>query len=310
MVDPQTLFATLATSTAALVAITGGLLVSRLVGLLSERESLQRRREQIGSERQIKQKRVDLLDENRRDERLSDWDRNHLREVIAFEGDFDELSKGLLFQDASDDELTSHARRRCDQAKKALEAIRERYPESAPPTELSDLEANGLVVPRGAGHVFESAAAKVWRERQRPSVFYATSVTDMVAPILPVVSTVGTQRRIQRNHDIETLVSEVTLLSAEEGLLDTSISALRPTADVWVPLGALVLFAFTGVVFPVIRLALWPHDGSSAVRRMAAALFLIGFATLLGSIVYAAVRLNRRSQPASEHDGAQRAATE
>ncbi len=299
VVDPQTLFATLATSTAALVAITGGLLVSRLVGLLSERESLQRRRQQTASERRIKEERADLLDDSRRDERLADWDRDHLREVIELEGDFDELSKALFFDEVHDDELKSHARTRCDQAKQALGAIRERYPTSAPPTEVTELEAAGLVVPSGATDVFERAAAKVAQEnRPSPSVF-GKLVSDM-AFVSPITSDATVQRWTQRNRDIDALRSEVTLLQAEEALLNTAISALRPTADVWVPLVALVLFALTGVVFPVIRLALWPNGGSFAVRMTAVALFLCGFATLLGSIVYAARRLNRRSQRVSK----------
>ena len=304
VVNPQTLFATLATSTAALVAITGGLLVGRLVGLLSERESLQRRREQIVSERQIKEERASFLDDNRRLERLSDWDRDHLGEVVAFEGDFDELCRVLLPYELADDELQPHARTRCDQAKQALEVIRERYSGSAPPTEVTELEAAGVVVPTEAVHVFEWAAAKVAKENRRsrsPLLDFATNAA--IPPSSHITSDTETERWMQRDRDIETLASEVTLLSAEETLLHSSISALRPTSDVWVPLGALVFFTFTGVVFPVIRLALWPYGGSFAVRATAIVLFLTGFATLLGSIVYAAVRLNRRSQPSSKVDG-------
>jgi hypothetical protein len=299
----QPLLAAVATSAAALVAISGGLLVSRIVALLSEREALQRRREQIGSERRIKRERIDTLEEARRQDRSDTWDGNHLREVVAVDGDFDQLKEILLCDLDSDVELAGFAQRRCAQAREALNAIRAVFSTfEPPPCDIEGLKAGGVLVPDDAANVYFEAAQKIARERRTPlQAMFATPEAPRFH--IPDLSSIAGQRA----QEITKLTSDVTLLSAEDAVLVRAISALRPARDVWAPLGALLFFAATGVVFPIVRLAMWPNNGSAAVRLATVVLFLIGLSALLGSIVFATLRLNRQPLSPAASEGSTRA---
>src|SRR5690349_15864077 len=87
--DPNWLLSTTAQSAAALVAIIGGLLVSRLVGLAGERESLQRQLERSEAEEQLVAGRLSLIEAQVRSVARGFYIDSNIKRYIDAKGDPD-----------------------------------------------------------------------------------------------------------------------------------------------------------------------------------------------------------------------------
>lgn len=81
-VDPNWLLSTEAQSAAALVAIIGGFLVSRLVSLSSEREGLRRRRREVAARRDLTSDEYEKIHRARLSQSQKTFTDHHLKDVV------------------------------------------------------------------------------------------------------------------------------------------------------------------------------------------------------------------------------------
>jgi len=109
--DPNWLPSTTAQATAALVAIVGGLLASRLVSLSSERTTLQRQLRMLITQRCRLNEQLEVV-HRERVQVSQDWFREaHLERIVRERGTWtaDELVSDFLPRGASVDEMTEYA---------------------------------------------------------------------------------------------------------------------------------------------------------------------------------------------------------
>lgn len=105
IIDLNGLISTVAASTAAIVAIVGGLLISRLLALSSEKNGVVRRIKELQVDFQIKKKQSEELSEWLLWEDAKDFIREHGREIIMNGTDYEGLIDPEVYPYRSKDEL-------------------------------------------------------------------------------------------------------------------------------------------------------------------------------------------------------------
>lgn len=287
--DPNWLLSTAAQSGAALVAIVGGFLVSRLVTLSAEREGIKRRLREVRETRALTETHLDAVSAER-DRVYRKWFReHHLDDVLTALGAVEPATLlAWMPRGSTQEQMELEAEALVMEVREAAEAITTMYDSAkSPPDEVSLLRADGLVVPEHLEAIYEGVARIIAKQR-RPRSSWGMGYEGLVLPSLVPRSDLAYQRpdtNVQREQQLR---GEVELLASDETRLVEALSSVERPRFLRLGLGSFIYFALVGVLVPVVLMSLRPVPDALAARLVVALLFGSG---LLSVVVYLVVAL-------------------
>lgn len=319
--DPNWLLSAVAQSTAALVAIVGGLIVSRLIGLSSERNALQRQL------RQLQDRRRTLDDEAAKTRQwLVADDARHVEDEWAealFKTDGAASDADLLAVSSQGGwdphEYETYLRRVRNiyrEAVAAFEALRSRIGDDLYfAMDFDDLvEKSGIEKPpREDADIWE----QIWdlwsdreaeRERKRLEeqarsvsgsfgslLSHNLSFGRMGAVRMPIIprppSMTSATRRTNKERDYARLTAQLETTDQDIARLSIDLEDVVQPPGLWQGFWVLAVFALVGIGLPVVLMATLPAGLSIAWRTTVVGLFFVGLAGLLAYIAWFARQL-------------------
>jgi hypothetical protein len=320
--DPNWLLSAVAQSTAALVAIVGGLIVARLISLSAERTTLERQVQllvwrQQEAEASAQQLRAEMVAEDASDS-IEEWTEALM--MSRPEGLTDEeLLEVSNPGDWLPTDYTEHIaalRGSFDHGLAALLALVEagRLEEVADadlPDDAEGLAAFGVEPPS------EPEGTRVWdkivdmwhdyelerRRNERPRPFDIFGVIsrpldiDHLVNRDPVLRSADLARRAQDERDYLARQAQAQALEYELEVLRTSLADATDPSRLWWGFLVLIAFSLLGIGLPMILMALGPVELSTQWRLTVIISFGVGLTLLF---IYIALFV-RALQPASEH---------
>jgi len=297
--DPNWLLSTSAQSAAAIVAIIGGFLVSRLVTMSAERNGLLRRREEIDALAAIKRgERGQLLSEDEADEAVG-LISDALDDLIEAEGD---MSLETLLQDHGDpwdkptDSLRFHLDRANETIKQAsaqLEPTMKAEAQRPQRSFRSFARAHGVKYEEWQEYVYEAVYRRIRDEIPRPpsSGFSGIGLDpeDIVMPSFERMPTIVRGPSVPEK--IEILASELRALDAERSNIESQLGRMARPSGIGRGIAILAYFAGIGIAFPV---SLLPVTNLNTLVRLAVVLgFISGLALVIGYLIWLTRSLSR-----------------
>lgn len=282
MTDPNWLYSSMAQSTAALVAIVGGFIVSRVIALSSERTGFLRREQEVSS----RLARVTGKWEEVSTEVLQtafDWycaDSLAPRSDLAGEPRPEYRPLGV-----SDADFNLMRENLAAQMVRAREAVHQRYPQpSFPPTDLARLHENGVATEGVRDDVLVAVAKEVAGAR-RPlgALDRVLRLTDY--PTLAVRSEGAVRRQEAAIALRDRLASQLIALEEEAGLIQEALVRLGQPQGLTAAFVVLFAFSTTGLFMPLTLMALRPVPDSTAIRFGAVMAFLVGVSVLFSYLI-------------------------
>jgi cell division protein FtsB len=303
--DPQWLLSTIAQSTAALVAIVAGFLVSRVVSLASERQALQRRVDELVGRRSIDAAQLERLSGEINEygyDLFLDW---ALDDYIEARGDYPiENALHEFWPKGIDEEvITAWAGSLNAQVRScfgAVEAVMQ--PDEIELGSLDELARRGLDTSAYPEDMIEGVmeAIAAARRPRRSSSPWGGLLRQPASISTAAIQSLGDRRdqerqdeRLGRHRDLS---ASIDALDAEITILRDQISRLSSPPEVSPGLVVLAGFAFVGIVIPLWMLGRRPIPHSPAARNLVIWLFAGGLAALLAYIFWAIQRLQRRDR--------------
>lgn len=297
-VDPDWLLSSTVQSAAVLVAIVGGFLVSRLVGLSSERSALVQRRHHRDELRSIKQEEYDEV----HGERLAvstEWFAEHHKDALLEahgDADVEALLEDFIPRGSSDREMRPVAERLVSSTKAAFAEILVKFPKTAPPLTGNELRQAGVDIPEGSEDIYVAVAAYICDHIPRPRSVGAFGFDSDFRPYTPEVPTpnIVLQRqdvKISREAD---LASEIRALGKEIDLLDEELSEIGKPEGIRWSIGVLVYLILAGIALPTILMALRPVPDGAFARIAVVAAFISGLVVL---VIYLTFRVRSLRPP-------------
>ena len=278
--DPNWLPSTVAQSTAALVAIIGGFLVSRLVSLSSERVGLRHQREDLSGRRRLLELEVERLDEARLTTSRRWFREQHLAEFIDVEGvvDSEEAVANWSPVGGQDHEMIACADELAETVRRAFAAIRSSY-DRAPDTDLRSLRQRFPDVEARDEWIYQGVANAVTIERggeSDPDVDLSPEFGGLMA---------GDRQRdtVDRLHSAR---AELAAAVAQIEFVQTQESRIARPPGIVAGIVILGLFAVAGVGFPMTIMSIEPVPDTVAINIALIAAFALGFSLLVGYLVW------------------------
>lgn len=271
MADPNWLLATMAQSAAAMVAVIGGFLVSRIITLSVERQSLDRRSREL-EEKTAEVETVLCRARERRQAMSWDWFVDLAATACAqARGKMPdaELADRHPIRGAPESEMLAMA---CKLNEK-MRALLEQVASAENPLELK--------IPRGQESIYQAA-------------FIVSNVN--WRPGGQGFSAFDRYDRLIRDED--QLATELAVLEREQTFFEQELDRVTPPKGLGWGVGVLGYLTAVGVIAPVVALAMRPVPSSPASRLVLVALFISGLAILFVYLIYAARQLRRnRKRP-------------
>lgn len=282
MPDPSALLSTLSQSTAVMVAIIGGFLVSRLVALSSEREGL-RRQLRAARERQ----RLLRDDYEPAHEYRVEWSRSYFDDLALDElvespnADIDELVADNVPRGSSVEEITPYAYELQQRVKAAYEGIKAAMRrDDGRHVDLADLKARCLTVSDADEDIYEAVLYHIVSQIPARDIYDTTL-------LLPPLSSPA-DREIEARRFDEAVNSELhmrsQLVAVDEEVQRLQNELLRIGNPVGVVSATwtLAVLSVLGIVVPVTVMATDPVELSPWLKVMLVGTFIIGIAAVLG----------------------------
>lgn len=290
--DPNWLPSTTAQATAALVAIVGGLLASRLVSLSSERTTLQRQLRMLITQQCRLNEQLEVV-HRERVQVSQDWFREaHLERIVRERGMWtaDELVSDFLPRGASVDEMTEYASTLMGLVDDAFLEINRVYNDvQFPIPDPKQLRADGVDAPTSdeGDEVLAVVAAHIASQRRVAFGFDPSFVA------MRQLSDQHVQRQDQRILQETDLVGRIRDIAASTDLVTSELEGVRRPQGVWSTLVSLAIFALLGIAFPLVVMTIRPVPDSAGVRIGLLLAFLVGLSGLCFVFALNLVRLRR-----------------
>lgn len=298
--DPNWLLSTLVQSTAALVAILGGFLISRVLGATGERAGLRRRRTAVAD--QLALRRVDVA---RYEDRLlawdaGDWVRDILKDLVAAdEPSFDDF---LLRHAAMGGHSPAELRPFFEEALAAVARCRDLLQGRDPsnlPSNASEARDRGIVVPESDEVVFEAVVGDMERRHaeqaraRSPYPSLAGAVVSMPRPARApeyVVLEIAEYRQLRRDRD--DAARDITRMDTELDALRDELARLTRPSGLRTGIGILVYMTIAGLIAPLAAMGLQPRTLAPWMRAALVVAFAVGTMSLAGFLIRALARLD------------------
>lgn len=305
--DPNALLSTLSQSSAVMVAIIGGFLVSKLVAISSEREALKR---QLKSTRQRLKHIQPAYDdayryrlENSR-ATFSDWISDDLVEAGLNEVDYQALTAEHIPRGSSLEEMLPYAIDLHERVKKAYDKIspmlKGEYSDSS--LGLDDLKSRGLKITEADESIFEDVFYKLKSQLpEQPTTNFMGILSKMpnlastmsLGAIRPAWSHEIDARRLDESiHEEQNLKEQLVAIESDISRLTYDLAKLGRPVGVLPAVWILALLSVVGIVLPVIVMAFEPTELNIALKLILIGSFIIGLFTVLGYIVWYLKKIN------------------
>lgn len=292
-IDPNWLLSTTAQSAAALVAIVGGFLVSRVVGLQSTREGLLRQRRELSNQRAQVAAELQEVQTTRYQRDIEEFRDECLAVVVKRRGDVtpEELLSEFVPRVSTREQLQGAAEALIDEVKKAWTEIAQVWPDSqlnAP--NLSWLRSQGVEIPKSSEAVYEAVAYQVEELRRKNLASPFASVASSFPHITPQIEQ---HRDLALESESQMLQSRIQALDAQLDLVHAELLRIGRPRGVGMGIGVLSYLAVGSVILPIVMLASRPVPDSLLARRLIVVLFASGLVALLGYLIRAIRSLGR-----------------
>lgn len=303
MADPNWLLSTRAQSTAAIVAIGGGFLVSRLVQLSSEKEGLRRRLESARDELKHAEKLFAAAHEYRLQnsrEAFFDW---VLDDLVTREEDFnpatllDEyIPRGSPVEEMAGylDEIIA----RVDAARMNVgNYVRQ---DDTRDLTIEDLEQRGMIVPQEDRVIYDSIESNVLDEL--PERTYNAGAFGMITNPMPFVrlpqidspaiTTTELRRLDESIREEQDLLSRRSMLDAGIARLVAAIEQIGKPVGVTAAVSILGIYSVLGILAPVAVMAFLPLNIVTWLTWTLVSMFTAGLAMVVIYVYWYAKSLN------------------
>ena len=295
MDSAYTLLATLAQSSAAIVAIVGGFLVSRLVALSSEREGIRRQLRAAIDREALAKSEYEPIHHQRLENSKSQFYDAVLEKLIEAEGkeaDLDALTEEHFGRGSSFEELRPYAEELntiVTEVCKDVEAKIE--PGDDRSLTLEDLQARGLNVDKGLTDLYEQVVMH-YADKLPRSYYLSSSLLSI--PYMPPgwVHEVDARRldeSIKAEHELR---GQLMATENEIQRLKDELYRIGNPVGVVSAIWTLALLSLLGIVFPVVVMATEPRILSPFMKWLLVSSFIIGLIALLSYNVWYHSRLN------------------
>lgn len=305
MSDPASLLATLAQSSAAIVAIVGGFLVSRLVALSSEREGLRRQLQRALDKRAQVEPSYDQAHAYRLRNSQADFFGWVIEEVVK--ADLERLDRDALLEKiprgSSADEMRPYLERIIRDVAKARARVAEHVRSDDDTTlDLDDLRKRGLVVTDAETDLYQHVVdhmAEGLPSRSSPFGSFSSMVraSNLVSP----ASQATEMRRLDDSiREEQELHSQKVGLDAEIARSERELELIGRPAGVVSAIVILGIYAVLGIVAPVVVMGVDPTRLDSWAKWLLIGLFVVGLFAVLAYIFWYARTLNDPIRPAQD----------
>lgn len=309
MHDPGALLATLAQSSAAIVAIVGGFLVSRLVALSSEREGL--RRQLVSVRDELKHVVADYSAAhdyrfaNSRDDFIG-W---VLDDVVAQGADLDNdrvLGEHGVPRGSSVEEMAPVLDDLRVQVAKIDEKVRNAIQgDDDSRLRLSDLIERGLSITEQERDIYEHVVDHVAEtELPDPPRYLGIGMTNLLRDsyIRDPTSRAAELRRLDESvRDEQNLLARKSMLEVTVERLERELVAIGRPHGVWSAIWILATYALLGIFVPVMVLAFGGEHLSRAWGGVLIGLFVAGLSAVLGFMLWYARTLDHSVEADDDH---------
>ncbi|QNO38662.1 hypothetical protein H4J02_06635 [Protaetiibacter sp. SSC-01] len=303
MSDPNWLLSTLAQSTAAIVAIVGGFLVSRLVQLSSEKEGLRRRLTNARDE----QKHVAQLFEVAHEYRLENsreaffgW---VLDDLVKRDEDFDPqaLLEKNIPRGSSLNEMAEYLDEIIPRVDAALANVGAYLsPSDTRDVTIEDLEARGMKVPPEDREIYDNIEYNVLDDLPErtydagPHGLLINPVPHLRVPLMesPAITTTELRRLDDSIREEQELLSRRSMLEAEIARLAAAIEQIGKPVAVTPAVWILGIYSVLGIVAPVAVMAFFPLTIDAWLAWALVGMFVVGLALVVIYIYWYARSLN------------------
>lgn len=307
MSDPNSLLSTLSQSSAAMVAIIGGFLVSKLVAISSEREALKR---QLKTARQRLKHIQPAYDEAYRyrlensKDTFSGWIQDELVGAGLNEVNYETLAAENIPRGSSVEEMLPFGIALHERVKKAYETIspllKDAYSDSS--LDLDDLKKRGLKVTEEDESIYEDVFYKLKSKLpEQPTTNFMGILTKApylnmgaVGAIRPAWSHDIDARRLDESiREEQDLKEQLVATESEISRLTYDLAKLGKPDGVMPAVFILSSLSLLGIVFPVIVMAFSPTKLTAGLAAVLIGSFVVGLVSVLGYIVWYLKKINR-----------------
>lgn len=311
MSDPNWLLSTLAQSTAAVVAIVGGFLVSRLVQLSSEKEGLRRRLTTVRDDLSHVGERFEGAHEYRLSNSQYAFYDAVIETVVTAEAgfDFEQVIAESVPRGSSVDEMTDYLTglvQRVDISRKNIAGHLD--PSDSSSVTIQDLEGRGMKVPERDRHLYDQVEEHVLSKLPKPKAqlgLFGERMNPLAGIRIPAMmnpaAVVTDERRLDESiREEQELLAQKKTLEAEVKRLEVAIDQIgRPvgvTSAVWI----LAAYSVLGMVAPVAVMALFPTALDAWLAWLLVGAFVAGLALVVGYIAWYSQGLGASSARAKD----------
>jgi hypothetical protein len=296
MSDPNWLLSTAAQSAAALIAIIGGFLVSRVVAISSEKAGrtrqegeLRRRKKMAESERSslldsIEKNGVFLFAQHHIEKIAATRERTHTEELVR-----DYVPPGI-----SQFRMIEMARPILDLAAQAFSDINQTFSDATfPPENLEGLRASGLQIDTPLERIIYLEIAINIAASRRPQ-WPATPEVRALTSVIPYIPRMPTPREEQQRVNVtraKDLDSEIGSLENQINTVAWEITLLGKPTGITQGIWVLGIFGCSGILLPMYLMSGRPLVDTPGIRTLAVAGFAFGLLLLMGYLIWSVGRL-------------------
>lgn len=306
--DPNLYLSTTAQSTAALVAIIGGFLVSRLIGLVSEKTQQVQSLAELQSKRRIKDAELEKF--NRAvGNGIQKWFReDNLEDILSKRGDSNYTKMVDDFDATGSDrqEIAEYANTLKAVVTRAFREVEQKYKEPLKiPTTSTKMRADGILIEPGHDEeIFDRVASYITEVRQAnhqeeqgtgvetldSQNNSSTGPSDPVPVVLvnPPAPTLVTSRHDAAIKQRDRLNEELRIIVGEVELLEFQLTARSQQRWLIYGFAILAYFSLVGIVYPLYLMTRNPVEASAAARITVLLGFISGLIALL-TFIWSAV---------------------
>lgn len=283
--DPNWLLSTTAQSAAAIVAIVGGFLVSRVVSLSSQRQALRQRRDELEELSTARKEALDLVEQSL-DWRARDWFVDGaIDDYLAADGspDIGQIAEEHAKLGSADASTLTMAEE-LGRIARAVLAVADRGAHllESHKSDLEWLQSQGVPIEPGWEDAVIAVATRVaWLKRPRDPYGLARDDVSVWAGIGRTTEDPGVRRQEERLRKQEDLQAEVRALESESKILRENLARIGQPEGVITGILILTGFASVGIVLPLALLALRPVPAAWGIRTV----IVVGFTLGLGAVV-------------------------
>lgn len=307
MSDPNWLLSTLAQSTAAVVAIVGGFLVSRLVQLSSEKEGLRRR----GANAQDELMQVTKLFEAAHEYRLANSREAFFGWVVddLVKRDEDFNTEALLEKNiprgSSLDEMAEYLDEIIQRIDAAISNVSAYLSEDETrDVTIEDLEARGMKIPAEDRDIYDSIECNLLDDLPEktydagPHGLIINPVPYLRVPPInsPAITTTEMRRLDESIREEQKLQSRRSTLEAEIARLSAAVEQIGKPVGVTSAVWILGIYSALGMVAPIAVMAIFPTSLDPRFAWTLVGLFVVGLALVVGYMYWYARLLSQREK--------------